>query len=230
MSRDISVEDAAGRFLAHKRALGRKYHSEECELRLLSRFAAGQNAAGLGDLTPAMLEEFLGARPRNRPRSFNHLLGVRGRRPPEASRSCSPPSRPATCWPPPPGFPTTPGPAGAATSTRRSSPCATDSGCAPPRHAGSASATSMRTEPDRSPRRQIREGPAGPARTADRRPRGGAGGTAPFRRFRSRPRFPAVHLRRPAGHPSRHRQPGLPSSRPRARPARSGRRLLPEIA
>ena len=78
MNQDISVEDAAGRFLAHKRALGRKYHSEECELRLLSRFAAGQNAAGLGDLTPAMLEEFLGARPRNRPRSFNHLLGVTG--------------------------------------------------------------------------------------------------------------------------------------------------------
>jgi hypothetical protein len=78
VNQDISVEDAAGRFLAHKRALGRKYHSEECELRLLSRFAAGQNAAGLGDLTPAMLEEFLGARPRNRPRSFNHLLGVTG--------------------------------------------------------------------------------------------------------------------------------------------------------
>ncbi|MGH3194213.1 MAG: hypothetical protein ACRDOL_44520, partial [Streptosporangiaceae bacterium] len=77
MSQDISVEDAAGRFLEHKRALGRKYNSEERELRLLSRFAAGQNA-GLGDLTPALLEEFPGARPRNRPRSFNHLLGVTG--------------------------------------------------------------------------------------------------------------------------------------------------------
>ena len=75
MSRDISVEDAACRFLAHKRALGRKYHSEESELRLLSRFAAGKNA-GLGDLTPALMEEFLGSRPRQRPRSFNHLLGV----------------------------------------------------------------------------------------------------------------------------------------------------------
>ena len=75
MSRDISVEDAAGRFLAHKRALGRKYHSEESELRLLSRFAAGKNA-GLTGLTPALMEEFLGSRPRQRPRSFNHLLGV----------------------------------------------------------------------------------------------------------------------------------------------------------
>ena len=75
MSRNISVQDAACRFLAHKRALGRKYHSEQSELRLLSRFAAGKNA-GLGDLTPALMEEFLGSRPRQRPRSFNHLLGV----------------------------------------------------------------------------------------------------------------------------------------------------------
>jgi len=77
VSPDISVEDAVGRFLAHKRALGRKYHSEERELRLLSRFAAERNA-GLGDLAPALLEEFLASRPRQRPRSFNHLLGVAG--------------------------------------------------------------------------------------------------------------------------------------------------------
>ncbi|MGH3198585.1 MAG: hypothetical protein ACRDNT_22305, partial [Streptosporangiaceae bacterium] len=77
MSRDISVEDAVSRFLAHKRALGRKYLSEERELKLLSRFAAERNA-GLGDLTPGLLQEFLGARPRSRPRSFNHLLGVTG--------------------------------------------------------------------------------------------------------------------------------------------------------
>ena len=77
MSAGISVEDAVTRFLAHKRALGRKYCSEERELRLLSRFAAERDA-GLGDLTPALLQEFLGTRPRQRPRSFNHLLGVTG--------------------------------------------------------------------------------------------------------------------------------------------------------
>lgn len=76
MSPDVSVEDAIGRFLAHKRALGRKYRGEERELRLLSRFAAERNAAGLGDLTSALLQEFLASRPRTRPRSFNHLLGV----------------------------------------------------------------------------------------------------------------------------------------------------------
>jgi integrase len=77
VSAGISVEDAVTRFLAHKRALGRKYCSEEHELRLLSRFAAERDS-GLGDLTPALLQEFLGARPRHRPRSFNHLLGVTG--------------------------------------------------------------------------------------------------------------------------------------------------------
>jgi len=76
VSAGISTEDAVAGFLAHKRALGRKYCSEERELRLLSRFAAERDAAGLGDLTPALLQEFLGSRPRHRPRSFNHLLGV----------------------------------------------------------------------------------------------------------------------------------------------------------
>jgi len=71
-----SVETAVERFLEHKRALGRKYNSEEHELRLLVRFAAARNISCLSDLTPALLEDFLASRPRSRPRSFNHLLGV----------------------------------------------------------------------------------------------------------------------------------------------------------
>lgn len=70
------IEAAVAGFLAHKRALGRKYDSEENELRLLVRFAAGQGVSSLGELTPALLDEFLASRPRSRPRSFNHLLGV----------------------------------------------------------------------------------------------------------------------------------------------------------
>jgi integrase len=71
-----TVEAAVERFLQHKRALGRKYHSEEHELRLLVRFAGEHRASQLGQLTPALLEAFLASRPRSRPRSFNHLLGV----------------------------------------------------------------------------------------------------------------------------------------------------------
>jgi integrase len=66
----------AGRFVAHRRALGRKYHSEERELRLLVRFADAHGIHELDQLTAVALETFLASRPRHRPRSFNHLLGV----------------------------------------------------------------------------------------------------------------------------------------------------------
>ena len=63
-------------FLVHRRALGRKYDSEEAELALLRRFADERGAHRLDQLTSALIEEFLASRPRTRPRSFNHLLGV----------------------------------------------------------------------------------------------------------------------------------------------------------
>jgi len=69
---DVAVE----RFVAHKRAVGRKYNSEEHELRLLARFARQRGVRQLAGVTPAFLEEFLASRPRQRPRSFNHLLGA----------------------------------------------------------------------------------------------------------------------------------------------------------
>lgn len=64
------------RFLAHKRTLGRKYNSEQAELRLLVRFAEEHHADRLDQLTAALLDDFLASRPRSHPRSFNHLLGV----------------------------------------------------------------------------------------------------------------------------------------------------------
>jgi integrase len=71
-----TIADAVERFIAHKRAHGRKYHSEARELALLVRFAAEHQAGCLNELTPALLEDFLASRPRPHPRSFNHLLGV----------------------------------------------------------------------------------------------------------------------------------------------------------
>jgi integrase len=76
MSHDERIEDVVGRFIAHKRALGRKYNSAETELRLLVRFCADRSVVGIGELTPALLDEFLASRPRSRPKGFNHLLGV----------------------------------------------------------------------------------------------------------------------------------------------------------
>lgn len=71
-----SLASVVDRFLAHRRALGRKYHSEEAELRLLVRFAYERRVHRLDQLTSVLLDEFLASRPRSRPRSFNHLLGV----------------------------------------------------------------------------------------------------------------------------------------------------------
>jgi integrase len=73
-----TLDMAVDGFLAHKRGIGRKYHSEEHELALLVRFAQQHGACRLDQLTPALLGEFLASRPRSRPRSFNHLLGVVG--------------------------------------------------------------------------------------------------------------------------------------------------------
>jgi integrase len=72
----VTVRAVVEGFLAHKRALGRKYRSEEHELRLLMRFADHQGVGRIDQLTPALLEDFLASRPRSRPGSFNHLLGV----------------------------------------------------------------------------------------------------------------------------------------------------------
>jgi len=74
MNEDLAA--AAKRFLEYRRALGRKYISEEHELRLLVRFAEAQGIRDLDQLTAVSLETFLASRPRCRPRSFNHLLGV----------------------------------------------------------------------------------------------------------------------------------------------------------
>jgi hypothetical protein len=46
-------------FLAHKRTLGRKYLSEEAELRLLVRFAEQHHVDRLDQLRAVLLDDFL---------------------------------------------------------------------------------------------------------------------------------------------------------------------------
>ncbi len=73
-----NLATAAADFLAHKRALGRKYHTEEATLRLLLAFADQRDVGDLRELTTSLLDEFLASRPRARARSFNHLVGILG--------------------------------------------------------------------------------------------------------------------------------------------------------
>ncbi len=63
-------------FLAFKRALARKFHTEERALRLFDRYLTEQGINDLGQVTPIVIEGFLTSRPRKSPRSYNHLLGV----------------------------------------------------------------------------------------------------------------------------------------------------------
>jgi integrase len=71
----LLAEDMAA-FLAHKRALKRRYLNEEAGLHLLDRYLVQHGVAQLAQVTPELINAFLGSRPRRRPRSYNHLLGV----------------------------------------------------------------------------------------------------------------------------------------------------------
>lgn len=63
-------------FLAHKRALGRRFDTEEKTLRPFDRFVAEHQFTGPQDLTPELLEGFLATRSQRRARSYNQLLGI----------------------------------------------------------------------------------------------------------------------------------------------------------
>lgn len=73
-----SLSSAVAAFLAHKRALGRKYRTEEATLRLLLGFANDHGLDRLDELSPELLDAFVASRPRSRPRSFNQLVGIVG--------------------------------------------------------------------------------------------------------------------------------------------------------
>ena len=68
------LAESIQRFLSHKRALGRHFQVEETALRLLDRFLIERDVQHMCQLTPQLVEDFLSSRPRERPRSYNHLL------------------------------------------------------------------------------------------------------------------------------------------------------------
>ena len=63
-------------YLQQKRALKRKFRTEESVLLLLDRYLVEHQLSELTAITPAGIEDFLACRPRSRARSYNHLLGV----------------------------------------------------------------------------------------------------------------------------------------------------------
>ena len=63
-------------FIAHKRALNRRFDCEKKALQLFDHYLAERGVGDVASVTPAVVEAFLASRPRQRPRSYNHLLGV----------------------------------------------------------------------------------------------------------------------------------------------------------
>jgi len=63
-------------YVDYKRALGRKFATEARALHLLDRFLVERAITDLRALTPSVIDVFLASRPRPKPRSINHLLGV----------------------------------------------------------------------------------------------------------------------------------------------------------
>ena len=69
------VADHVQMFLAHQRALGKRFGSEEEGLRLLDRYLLAQHVTTLDAITPAVLAAFVTSRPRQ-PRGFNTLVST----------------------------------------------------------------------------------------------------------------------------------------------------------
>lgn len=70
------LAEEIGKFIAHKRALGRKFATEEGTLRLLDNYLFKKELLNIMEMTPELIEKFLTSRPRHQPRSYNHLLNV----------------------------------------------------------------------------------------------------------------------------------------------------------
>lgn len=66
-------------FLAHKRALGRRYDVEKKTFALFDAYLVDHHISGLHELAPTLVDHFLLSRPRSRPRSYNHLRCTLGR-------------------------------------------------------------------------------------------------------------------------------------------------------
>lgn len=65
-----------GCFVAYKRALNRRFETEESVLHCLDRYLVAQGTPNLASVTPVVIEAFVASRPRPNPRSYNHLLSV----------------------------------------------------------------------------------------------------------------------------------------------------------
>jgi site-specific recombinase XerD len=70
------LADGIARFLAHKRALGRRFETEDKQFRLFDRFLMQRGLTRLDEMTPEVVTTFLTGHAGRRARSYNQLVGV----------------------------------------------------------------------------------------------------------------------------------------------------------
>ena len=70
------LANSIAQFLQYKRALRKKFHTEERALQLLDRYLVECSISSVQDVTGEVLNDFFASRTRTRPRSYNHLVGV----------------------------------------------------------------------------------------------------------------------------------------------------------
>src|SRR5579875_1759276 len=63
-------------FVRYKQALNCRYHTEASALKLFDRYLCEHHVGGWECIDPTLIDNFLKSRPRARPRSYNHLVGV----------------------------------------------------------------------------------------------------------------------------------------------------------
>jgi integrase len=66
-------------FLTYKRTLGRRYQVEENTLAMFDAYLVAHPVGAVSEISVAMIDQFLASRPRQRPRSYNHLRGTLAR-------------------------------------------------------------------------------------------------------------------------------------------------------
>jgi integrase len=70
------LADSIELYIAHKRSLGKQLAKVDPLLHLLDGYLLGKGVAELRQVTPAHINEFVAARPRHSPRSYNGLIGA----------------------------------------------------------------------------------------------------------------------------------------------------------
>ena len=63
-------------FIQYKQALNRKYRNETAALHLFDRYLSEYHVVGWESIDNTRIDEFMKSRPRTKPRSYNHLVGV----------------------------------------------------------------------------------------------------------------------------------------------------------